>query len=641
MMPWIHVAYLLRPSQTSHCCAVRSSDEWGRATNRALTRSSRARALRPSRWLFLAMLAATSIPSGILVGQSSDSLSADAPAASEPARPWSAVTLDELTLKQKAGQVLMPQVEGAFTPAGSDRHRRILDAIEKGEVGGLIVTTGSPTEVAVKLNYLQGLSRLPLLVGADLEEGPGFRFDGIVRVPGATDLGGATTLPSLMAIGATGDPQYAYQAGLATGREALALGIHMPFAPVLDINNNPDNPVINVRSFGEDPEQVANMGALFTRGMQEAGAIATGKHFPGHGDTDTDSHLSIPIIRASRARLDSIELVPFQRAIEEGIGAIMTAHVSLPEVTGEERLPATLAPGVMTDLLRDDLGFEGLLVTDAMNMGAIDRAYGRGEAAVRALLAGADVILMPPNAETAVSAIVTAVETGRLPMARLDQAVSKILRAKEVLGLHERRTVDIASVLYKVGIPEHQELADEIATRSITLVKNENVLPLRGTRRARVLSITYRRESDLLGGRAFNRVLRDTYPRLRTRSVHRGTDPTQYQRLGVEAREYDLVVVSSYVAAVASADARSLPSPMLELIASLDRSDVPHVVVSFGSPYLIRDFPDVAAFVSAWSGSDASQRAAATALFGRIEFTGRLPTSLTPLYPLGHGLTLR
>jgi len=579
------------------------------------------------------------LPSG-LEGQA-DSLAVETAPEPVPALPWSAITLDQLTLRQKAGQVLMPQVEGAFTPAGTDRHQQILDAIEKSEIGGLIVTTGSPTEVAVKLNYLQGLSNVPLLVGADLEEGPGFRFDGIVRVPGGTDLGGATTLPSLMAIGATGDPAYAYQAGLATGREALALGIHMPFAPVLDINNNPDNPVINVRSFGEDAEQVANMGALFARGMQEAGAIATGKHFPGHGDTDTDSHLSIPIIRATRARLDSMELVPFRRAIEEGIGAIMTAHVSLPEVTGEERLPATLSTDVLTGLLRDDLEFEGLVVTDAMNMGAIDRAFGRGEATVRALMAGADIILMPPNPEVAVNAIVTAVEAGRLPIERLDEAVAKILRAKEALGLHERRTVDVASVIYRVGIPEHRELADEIAENSITLVKNERVLPLRGTRRARVMSISYSRESDLRAGRAFNQTLRGTYPRLRTERVARGTDPAQYQRLSVQAREYDLVVISSYVAAVASSNSRSLPDPMLDLIHSLERDDVPHVVVSFGSPYLIRDFPDVAAFVSAWSGSQASQRAAAQALFGRREFTGRLPTSLSDLYPLGHGLKLR
>ncbi|MEZ4415360.1 MAG: glycoside hydrolase family 3 N-terminal domain-containing protein [Gemmatimonadota bacterium] len=554
---------------------------------------------------------------------------------------WSTATLETLSLRQKAGQVLMPLVEGAFTPAGSESLAQTLDAIEKSEVGGLIVTMGSPTEVAVKLNYLQGLSRLPLLVGADLEEGPGFRFDGIVRLPGAYELGGATTFPSLMAIGATGDPQYAYQAGLATGREALALGIHLPFAPVLDVNNNPDNPIINTRSFGEDAERVAAMGALFVRGIQEAGAIATGKHFPGHGDTDTDSHFALPVIRSTRSRLDSLELVPFRRAIDDGIGAIMTAHISLPEITGEQRLPATLSGKVLTDLLQRDLGFSGLVVTDAMNMGAIDRAYGRGEAAVRALMAGADIILMPPNPEVAINAIVTAVEAGRLPEARLDEAVTKILRAKERLGLDRRRTVDVAGVVYKVGIPEHREIADEIAAHSMTLIKNDRVLPLRGTRRARVLSLTYRRESDLLAGRSFDRVLRETYPRLRTESVYRDTDAGVYERLAREARQYELVVISTYVAAVTSSTQIGVAEGLARLVQSLSEAGVPHVVVSFGSPYLIRDFPTTRAYVAAWSGSGASQRAAAAALFGRAEFAGHLPTRISEDYPVGFGLTLQ
>lgn len=567
--------------------------------------------------------------------------SAGGPSGTDDAYPWARATLAGMTLRQKAGQVLMPLVDGSFAPAGSDSHARVLDAIEGAEVGGIIVTVGSPTEVAVKLNYLQGLSRLPLLVGADLEEGPGFRFDGIVRVPGAYELGGATTFPSLMAIGATGDPQYAYQAGLATGREALALGIHMPFAPVLDVNNNPDNPIINTRSFGEDPQQVAVMGSLFTRGLRESGAIATAKHFPGHGDTDTDSHLSLPVIRATRQRLDSVELVPFRRVIDEGIGAVMTAHISLPEVTGEQRMPATLSPRVIGGLLRRDLGFQGLVVTDAMNMGAVDRAFGRGEAVVRALLAGADIILMPPTPESAVNAIVTAVEGGRLPLARLDEAVTRILQAKEALGLDVRRTADIPSVLYTVGIPEHRAIADEIAARSLTLLKNERVLPLRGTRQARVFSLTYRRESDLLAGRAFDRALRSTYPRLRTESVGRDTDASVYARLEREVRQYDLVVISTYVAAVSSSNQIGVAQGLVDIIEGLVDAGVPHVVVSFGSPYLIRDFPDVRAFVAAWSGAAASQTAAANALFGRREFTGRLPTSVPPDYPIGHGLTVR
>ncbi|HSG49111.1 MAG TPA: glycoside hydrolase family 3 N-terminal domain-containing protein, partial [Longimicrobiales bacterium] len=361
-----------------------------------------------------------------------------------------------------------------------------------------------------------------LLVAADLETGAGFRMWGAVFMPGIIELGGATNFPSLMAVGATGDTALAYAMGRITAEEARAVGIHVPFAPVLDVNNNPENPIINVRSFGEDPALVGRLGAAFVRGVEEHGGIATGKHFPGHGDTGTDSHLALPTIRVSRARMDSVELRPFREAIQAGIGGIMTAHITVPSVNGGNREPATLSRAVLTDLLRSELGFDGIVFTVAMDMSAISGRLGSGEAAVRAVVAGADVILMPASVERAISGIVEAVESGRISQERLDASVLRLLRTKESLGLHREREVDLAGIPAKVGIPANTEVAGEIAEKSITLIRNgRNLLPLLGTRSARVLSVTYRRTTDVLAGRYFNQRLRQTYARLTTAEIDR------------------------------------------------------------------------------------------------------------------------
>lgn len=419
---------------------------------------------------------------------------------------WVESTLAGLTLRQKVGQMIMPWVMGDFSPEGSPSLERIHRLIDRDEIGGLIISVGTPLDVATKLNTLQRRSRLPLLVAADLETGAGFRMRGAVHLPGLHDLGGATNFPALMAVGAADDPFLAYEMGRITAMEARAVGIHVPFAPVLDVNSNPDNPIINTRSFGEDPQRVGDLGVCFIRGMQEHGAIATGKHFPGHGDTETDSHLALPVIRTDRARLEAVELPPFRRAVEAGMGALMTAHIAIPELTGEPSLPATLSPRVLTGLLRETWGFGGLVFTDAMDMNAIDRLFGRGEASVRAVEAGADVLLMPPNPDEAIRAVTQAVLSGRIPESRIDASVRRILSAKVAMGLHERRTVDLEEVHRVVGIPAHTGVAREIAERSLTLLRNEGgVLPLRGSPGARVLSVTYRRNNDLMGGTGLRR----------------------------------------------------------------------------------------------------------------------------------------
>ena len=554
---------------------------------------------------------------------------------------WVERTLTGLTLRQKVGQLIMPWVLGDFAPEGSPSHDRILEYIEDQGIGGVIMSVGSPTEVAAKLNDFQAHSDIPLLVAADLETGAGFRMRGAVQMPGTIELGGATDFPSLMAVGATADPQLAYEMGRITAREARGVGIHIPFAPVLDVNNNPDNPIINVRSFGENPEDVAELGAAFVRGVQEHGAIATGKHFPGHGDTETDSHLGLPVIPHSRARMDSVEIFPFRHAIEAGMGAVMTAHISVPSLDGGVGDPATLSSAVLTDLLRDEMEFDGLLFTDAMDMSAISRGFGAEEASVRAIEAGADVILMPPSVERAVEGIAAAVESGRIEASRIDASVRRILETKKQMGLDRDRTVQIDQIGQVVGIPAHTQVAAEIAERSITLLHNGgNLLPLLGTRSARVMSVSFRRTSDVLAGRYFNTRLRQTYPRLTTAGLDVNSGPALYEDLLRQARQQALVILSTYVTAFSQSGSLALPEEVVDFAGQLTEIGVPHIVISFGNPYLITELPDVRAYMLAWSGSEVSQTAAAQALFGEIEISGRVPTRIPPLYEIGDGIMI-
>ena len=554
-------------------------------------------------------------------------------------RSWAERTLESLTLEEKVSQLMMPILMGDFAPEGTSAGRRARALVEEHQVGGIIISVGSPTEVAAKLNWLQSLSGLPLLIGSDLEAGAGFRFDGVVHAPTNIWLGGATRFPALMALGASGDPGMAYEMGRVTALEARAIGVHVPFAPVLDVNNNPENPVINVRSFGEEPERVAALGAAFVRGMQDHGVIATAKHFPGHGDTEVDSHLALPVIRVSRERMDSVELLPFRRAVDVGLGAVMTAHITVPGITGA-RTPATLAPTVLTTLLREEMGFGGLVFTDAMDMAAVDRMFERGEAAVRAIEAGADVILMPPDLAAARNGIIAAVEAGRMPEARIDRSVLRILRAKEQMGLDRERTVDISRVRSVVGVQAHQAVARRVANRSVTVLKDERgLLPLLGTPGARVYSVTYRRATDLRAGRSFNSGLRQTYGRLRSDYVEPETTQSEYSDILARARQMNLTIVSLHVGVRTASGSVALPEPALDFVRALARSGRPTIVVAFGNPYLLSEFPEVPTYLTAWSGVPVSERAAADAILGRIDVIGRAPTRIAS-FRIGDGLQI-
>jgi beta-N-acetylhexosaminidase len=590
------------------------------------------RALRPLRAVAV-LTAVACAPPVTTPGQQGVARPAGAPGAAER---WADSVLAGMTLREKAAQIVWPTVFGDFAAEDSEQWMRVRREIEEG-VGGYTVSVGSPLEIAAKLNAMQRLARVPLLIGADLEFGAGFRARGGYFVPNAIDLGGATLFPPQMAIGATGDTVLAYEQGRVTAVEGRALGIHIAYAPILDVNNNPANPVINTRSYSEDPHLAARLGTAFIRGVQEHGMVATAKHFPGHGDTDVNSHLALPVVTASRERLESVELVPFRAGISAGVGAIMSFHGAMPALDAT-LAPGTLSPLVMTGLLRDELGFQGLAISDAMDMrGVLDR-YGATEAAKRAVAAGADVLIQPLDVPETIDAVVAGVREGRYPQARLDQAVRRVLRMKAQLGLHENRLVALDSVRVRVGTRENAAAARMVARRSITLVKDSlSQIPLRsgaGT----VLSVTLARRADLAAGTTFDAELRQRVQRLRTVFVPAEDLEAALQRAALLADSVDVVIVSSYVGQRWDAVSAEAPGAFAEFLRGMARRGRNPIVVSFGNPYLLQQAPAIPAYVVAWGVAPVAQEAAAQAIVGELPFAGTLPIRIPPHIPIGAGL---
>ena len=541
---------------------------------------------------------------------------------------WADSVLAAMSLREKAAQMVWPTVLGDYTPGDSPGWRRMSQYIQREKVGGFTISVGSPTELAAKLNAMQSMSSVPLVFGADLEAGAGFRARGGYFIPNAIDLGGAVVFPPEMAIGATGDSTLAYEQGRLTALEGRALGIHIAYAPVLDVNNNAANPVINTRSYGEDPLMVAKLGASFIRGLQSNGMIATGKHFPGHGDTGTNSHLALPVVTVSRNRLDSVELVPFQRAVNSGVGAIMSFHGAMPALDSSG-VPGTLSQKVLTDLLRTELRFNGIIISDAMDMAGVLNQYGAVEAVKRAVAAGVDILIQPLDVTQTIDAVVAGVTEGKYTEARLDQSVRRILRAKQDLGLNRRKLVNLDSLRFVVGDSTHAAMARLIGEKSITLVKDSlNQVPLAASANPRVLSVTVGRRSDLSAGVAFNGELRSSIRNLRAEFLAAEDPAADYARLERQADSADVVIVSSYVGQNWDAVSASAPQAFASFVQRLNAKGKRPIVVSFGNPYLLQQVPWVPVYLVAWGGFPPSQIGAARALLGKQAITGRLPISI-------------
>lgn len=532
--------------------------------------------------------------------------------------------------EQKAGQLFVSWIRA---DAPKEEQQRISAFVEEVGLGGVILSLGSVQQAAALVDDLQRRAAVPLLIAGDFEGGVAFR------------LLGATQMGNQMLVGASGLSRLAQAMGEVTGREAWALGAPWVLAPVLDVNSNPNNPIINVRSFGESPSLVARLGAAFARGVRSQGAMPCGKHFPGHGDVDSDSHLEMPTVHGSLAELRARELPPFAAAMAEGLESVMSGHLAAPGLGEEPSVPATLSAKILQQVLRQELGFTGLIVTDALDMGGVKNKVEPGEVAVRALLAGADVLLMPPDPHAARSAVLSALGSGRLPKARLDDAVLRILQAKERLSLLKEvpqgAQNDWAEI---VGNESAQRVAEEIAQRGLTLVRDERgLVPLAGQEPWLLLTV---RDKEILGGGApegdahFLKALMDLgLPMVGEVRISGDSEEAAVAAAAERISQARRVVVALHVKVRSHSGRIGLPPRLGPALQAL-QGDREVVGVSFGSPYVASELPADSAFLACYASTETVAKAAAKALLGKAAVSGRLTVSIPGVAGAGAGLSM-
>ena len=565
---------------------------------------------------------------------------------------WADKQIKKMSVEEKVGQVVYIGLNAKFANEDSEYFKELRRQVVDNHIGGIIFFGAPIYETAIMINRAQAMAKIPLLMSLDAETGIGMRFEDAINFPWA------------MAIGATGNVDYARRIGVITGREARAIGVDHVFAPVLDVNNNADNPVINVRSFGEDPQMVAKFGTAFIQGIQSQNVIATAKHFPGHGDTNVDSHRGLPIIDHSLASLEKTELVPFKQAIADGVASIMIAHIALPQIDPEEvkplknyqggdsergaeivsqkaTIPATLSEKVQTELLRKDLGFKGLIVTDAMSMSGLTLYFTQEEAGVRAFLAGADILEKPSDTDAMIHGLIAAVKSGRISQDRLDQSVRKILAWKYHVGLVKNKITPIDQIDKIVSGTESDQLAQEVAEEAITLVRNDaGLVPLDRNAKVAVLAVSNGFDPEVTIG-PLTRELRANGIKFDATLIQENTPPEQIAKAREMVNNADIVIAALY-GRVRSGQKNSagLPESGARIIRDLMANNKKVVGVSFGNPYVLEAFPQMKTYVVAYGDMPYLQRSAVKGIFGLEDITGHLPISLPGLYPIGTGIQL-
>ena len=552
--------------------------------------------------------------------------------------------LKPLSLRDRVAQLVIGVVYADPMSSTSTEFVKWRHWVRDLHIGGLIVNNtvqngqvrnAEPYAMAVFLNRMQKLAKIPLLVGGDFERASSMRVADTVR------------FPYNMAYGAAGDLEASRYEGLAAAREARALGVQWIFAPVADVNSNPDNPIINIRSYGEDPEAVSRHVAAFIDGAHSDPnnrVLVTAKHFPGHGDTSIDSHMDLALLDKDRDHMDAIELKPFEAAIAHGVDAIMTAHMAVPAIEPED-IPATVSPLVLTGLLRNELKFQNIIVTDAMDMAGLTKEFKGAEASVRAILAGADVLLMPPDPEQAIRAVVAAVENGRIPRQRIDDSAMRVLAAKIRVGATKNKLVNVETVADVLEAKESGESAQHVSDRAVTLLRNEgNIVPLADANHACVI-IAVQSRASTSGPRFAQEFAR------RAKAAHSVTiDSTMPEAAldaafkgvaeGGDANKCSVIVVSADVAVAANRGDVALAGDLAPFIQKLTEGPVPVVLVAVGNPYLLTSFPKVAAYLATFSITALSEFSAVKALFGQIPITGRTPVSIPGFASVGDGIQL-
>jgi len=625
----------------------------------------------PRRDIFLSMMLSISRRAFFLLVASLFAVSAFAKTKYQPlpvhldhdGEKWAEKTLHKMSTEEKVGQLFMIWTRAEFLNADSATYLQLRDNINKYHVGSFAMTVpydppflykSGPYEAAELLNRLQSDSKLPLLIAADFELGVSNR------------LRGTTGFPNAMAIGASGQTKYAEDFGRITAEEARAIGVHWNFFPVADVNSNPDNPIINTRSFGEDPQQVGDFVAAYIRGAHSAGMLVTAKHFPGHGDTATDSHLGTAQVTGNRARLDAVELPPFRKAIESGVDAIMIAHVTVPALDPNPNAVASVSPIIVTGLLKQQLHFQGLVITDALDMGALTRLYSAnlGQEAVDAFKAGNDMLLIPPDLDVAYRGVLAAVHNGEISEARLDESVLKILKTKASLGLHKARLVDVSALDKTVGTPEHIADGQQIADAGVTLVRqNHAVLPLKKTGtnaaglpyqagvevRNRLVVVIFSDDVRLDAGRVLERQIKSRAPDVNVIYTDQDLAAAMAPNIISAVQQAEKVVVAVYAAPTAgkvvqtnggARNSVALPETSADLLHRILSAKGPKtVVLAVGNPYLARDFPEVQNYLCTFSAAPVSEISAVKALFGEMEIHGRLPVTIPGIAARGTGTT--
>ncbi len=581
-------------------------------------------------------------------------------------RKWADKTLRKMSPEEKVGKLFAIWVRVQSLNDADPIFVRLRDNVHKYHIGSLVMSVpvdgpvllkSQPEVAAELLNRLQRSSKLPLIISADFERGVSMR------------LNGTTVFPHAMAFGATGKTENAEAFGRITALEARAVGVHWNFFPDADVNSNPANPIINTRSFGEDPKQVGDFVAAYIRGAHEGGMLVTAKHFPGHGDTATDSHLGIAQVTGNRARLDAVELPPFRRAIEAGVDAVMVAHVTVPALDPEPNRVATTSKPIVSGLLKEELGFKGLVVTDALDMAGLTRLYAKdiGRAAVESFQAGNDMLVIPADLDASYRAVLQAVRSGEIDRQRLDQSVRKILELKASLGLNKARLVDPSQLSSEVARPENLAVGQRIADEAITLVRdNGKVIPLKaveasGTAEAalpyqsltevsnRLVVVIFSDDLRTDSGRMLEREILDRVPDARV--IYLGARSAAGMKApiveAVEAAEH--VIAALYVVPVAGKAMRAAGGGLTNTVAMddatgslltaiLDRAADRTVVFAMGNPYVVQDFPAIQNYLCAFSNATVSETAAVKAIFGEIPISGHLPVTIPGIAARGDGI---
>lgn len=557
-------------------------------------------------------------------------------------RVWVENTLKSMSAEEKLGQLLAPAISPPKNDSDHSKIEQVTEWIDKYHVGNVYITGSwlDPERTARFLNDIQKKSGVPVLMHTDLETGFGGRFDG------------GTILPPFMGLAQARSEELVYKAAAITAKEARAVGLHLINSPVLDVNINSRNPVICIRSFGDNPELVTTLGKAYVRGLNDNKLIGAAKHFPGHGDVSIDSHTRMPVISANRERLDSVEFLPYREIIPDGLKAVMTAHISIPAIDPTPALPATMSKPILTGVLRDELGFDGLIITDAFDMGGILESGSFEESALRSFLAGNDIVLLwtDPRLELVFPHMLKAIEDGRISGSQLDESVRRVLKAKAWTGLHKEKLVDLEKIPLTVNTPGNSEAAREIHERAVVLVKNDGgILPISSQgEKIALLSLNDDKGHLKIGEHFIN----EMKSRGNVISVFQADPETPEEELKGAvslAQDAEIIVVGLFARIFARRGSSSLMNEqMIRSLQDLSSGDTPVFVVSFGSPYLISDFPDVDGYMISteptWNfyGYDRfrpGQLAAARALFGESDITGKLAVTIPDLYPFGHGIT--